>query len=259
MTIKEWLSMARQKIEPLDAELILLHFMASDQDRSWLISHDDAAISDDILTQINTALDERAQGKPLAYITHKREFYGRDFYVKDTLIPRIETEDIIDIIRELKPVKLIDVGTGSGVIAITSKLEVPSCSVTAIDVDENALTTAKKNAASLKANISFLHNNLLENIAVDNEVTIVANLPYVDKDWDWLDKTSLDYEPEIALYAEDGGLKLIYGLIEQLGQNGKNLILEADPCQHEKIVDFAKDFGWSLHEIRNFIVFLERK
>ena len=86
---------------------------------------------------------------------------------------------------------------------------------------------------------------------------VVANLPYVDEKWDWIDKKALAAEPSLALYAEDGGLALIKKLINQATERKiKHLVLEADPCQHERIYEYAKEKGLTLRETRGFILYL---
>ena len=86
---------------------------------------------------------------------------------------------------------------------------------------------------------------------------VVANLPYVDKHWEWLDKEKLDEEPQLALYAEEGGLALINRLIDQIAERKiGHLVLEADPCQHERIVAYAQKKGLTLRETRGFILYL---
>lgn len=185
-------------------------------------------------------------------------FYGRNFTVnQDVLTPRPETEQLIDEVLSLcskpilpgvkpkKPVlnpknlKILDIGTGSGCIAITLKLKLPEAQLYASDISKKALKIAEKNAKNLGAKIEFVTSNLLENINFIPDIT-VANLPYVDKNWDWLDQESLKSDPDIALYAKDGGLKLIKELIDTA--TSKYLILEADPSQHQTIINYAKNY-----------------
>ena len=234
---------------------------------------------------------------PKAYKKGFQDFYGRDFLVTpDVLIPRPETEQIIDTVLNLagKPylpgVKpsprvlpknpiILDVGTGSGCIAITIKKELPDAEVYATDISKKALKIAQKNAAKHSAPISFIISHLCQNVNNPKDCcprgvgstkrknsfcthapsgvnitpdVIVANLPYVDEDWDWLDKRALSHEPSIALYAEDHGLKLIKELIDTA--NSKYLILEADPCQHQEIINFATKKGLQHLETRGFIL-----
>lgn len=237
-------------------------------------------------------------GFPEAYERGSQDFYGRDFLVsRDVLIPRPETEQLVDIILGLfgktklpgvKPPeakiapglsgdmpRILDVGTGSGCIAVTLKLELPEAEVFATDISETALKVAEKNAEKFGAKVEFFQGDLLSGLErnnrgkseissalqiPDNFEVIVANLPYVDRDWEWLSKTEsagLKYEPELALYAEDGGLELIFRLIREAKGRTKYLVLEADPCQHERIAEFAEKERFRLMEKRGFGLLFE--
>ena len=253
MTICNWLKNAAQIIDRLDAELILAHFL-NDVDRSYLVSHSNEELQD--TSAIDSYVARRAEGEPLAYILGYREFYGRRFFVTpDVLIPRPETETIIDIVKDLKPEKILDVGTGSGCIAITCALET-NAKVSAVDISDGALRIAQKNAAHHNAKVEFHKSNLLENYQPKTGTLIIANLPYVDAAWDWLDHKTLNHEPSLALYAEQGGLELIYKLIDQTPA-GCPLILEADPCQHEAIIKYAQKHNFTLVCQDGFIVYFE--
>lgn len=211
---------------------------------------------------------------PKAYKTGTQDFYGREFFVTpDVLIPRPETEQLIDAVLNLAGVsylpgvkpsenklgespRILDVGTGSGCIAITLKLLLPNAEVTASDLSEKALKIAQKNAEKFGAKIRFLKSDLLKNIDFTPDL-VVANLPYVDENWDWLDKSALAAEPKEALYAEDHGLALIKKLIDETDTREINrLILEADPCQHPEIIHYAKRY--ELLETRGFILNFKR-
>lgn len=183
-------------------------------------------------------------------------FYGRDFFVdNNVLTPRPETEAIIDEVLKLcgkpilpgvKPEKpvlnpdhltILDVGTGSGCIAITLKKELPKAIVYASDISKEALKIAEKNAQNQSASITTIISYLCQNVNITPDI-IIANLPYVDRNWDWVDQESLKDDPDIALYAKDQGLELIKQLIDTA--TSKYLILEADPCQHDQIITYAK-------------------
>ena len=210
---------------------------------------------------------------PKAHQASPAEFYGRDFMVNsDVLIPRPETEQLIDAVLNLvgkpylpgvKPGKavlpedltILDVGTGSGCIAVTLKLELPQAKVVASDVSKKALEVARENAKRLGAEVEFVKSDLLDGIDLQPDL-VVANLPYVDENWEWVDREALSNEPSLALYAKDGGLALIKKLIDQVYKRGvKHLILEADPCQHERIRGYAEEKGFMLHEVRGFILY----
>ena len=200
-------------------------------------------------------------------------FYGRDFVITpDVLIPRPETEMMVDTVLNLvgksylpgvRPGKavlphdltIVDVGTGSGCIAISLKLELPEAKILATDISSQALTIAKDNANKLKAEIDFRQADLLTDVDIEADL-VVANLPYVDKEWDWLDLEALSQEPGLALYAGDHGLELIKKLIRQVTERGiRHLILEADPCQHEAIIAYAAEHGRKLKKQQNFILY----
>lgn len=202
---------------------------------------------------------------PEAYRKGVADFYGRDFKVNSgVLIPRPETEMAIDEVlllmgrpylsgmkapkRELpkRPV-IVDVGTGSGCIAITLKLELPETEVVGLDISNRALNVARENASTLGADVDFMCSDLLESYAGPAPDVIVANLPYVNEKWEWLDKEALGYEPSLALYADNRGLKLIFELTHEVASEEKYhqtwLLLEADPCQHEEIIKYAVELG----------------
>lgn len=216
------------------------------------------------------------QDPPKAYTKGIQDFYGRNFIVTpDVLIPRPETEQIIDAVLILagkpylpgiKSTKnllsdnpiILDVGTGSGCIAITIKKELPCSKVYATDISKEALSVAKKNARNLNAPIHLIISHLLKKVkegALPIPDVIVANLPYVDKDWDWIDKKALSFEPDIALYADNRGLELIFNLIRDASDlKIEYLVLEADPIQHSPIEKFALKHGYKLKRKDGFIL-----
>ena len=205
-----------------------------------------------------------------------KDFYGREFEItKDVLIPRPETEQLIDSVLSLagkpylpgvkptprvlkeKPI-ILDVGTGSGCIAITLALELKEAKVYASDISEPAIKLAQKNANELHAPITTIISYLLEKVNFTPDV-IVANLPYVDPDWPWLDKASLSKEPATALYAEDGCLALIKQLLDQAtSKQIEYLVLEADPCQHDRIISYASN-KYHLIDQHGFILSMRRE
>jgi len=205
---------------------------------------------------------------------NKANFYGFDFYVNENVLtPRPETEQLIDEVLKLcgqpilpgvKPEKpkldpknltILDVGTGSGCIAITLKKKLPEADLYASDISEKALKIAQKNAKNLGASITTIISHLLKNVNIAPDL-IVANLPYVDKSWTWLDHESLKSDPDIALYAEDGGLALIKELLDTATSN--YLILEADPSQHRTIINYAKN-RYDFSEKKGFILIFKIK
>ena len=248
MVIRIWLRDAAEQLANvgitsalLDAEIILAHTLR--KSRTWLHAHDDDIIADRELEIANARLDLRLDRTPVAYIVGHKWFYGRLFKVSPaTLIPRPESEVLIELLntfiaQDMKT--LIDVGTGSGCLGITAKLEHPHLTVTLSDISRHALIVADANASALHADVATIRSDLLASTPHYYDV-ILANLPYVDRSWQRSPETN--YEPEIALFADSNGVALIQKLIAQavprLRSNGL-LILEADPYQHARIITFA--------------------
>ncbi len=251
----------------LDAELILSHTLR--KNRTYLHAHPEEELSDRYHEIADARLLLRLDRTPLAYIIGHKEFYGRRFQVTPaTLIPRPESETIIALLKEVmrqpklplsneKPT-LVDVGTGSGCLGITAKLEFPELDVTLTDNSRHALTVAEENAKRLGANVTILKSNLLQDYPFEADI-ILANLPYVGEDWEVSPETR--HEPKEALYAHDDGLALIKRLIEESPSHlvaGGKLFIEADPRQHNAIITFARQNSLAHRSTEGFIIWLER-
>lgn len=255
MNVKTWLNDAKKRVGALDAEIILTKILRK-SDRSYLASHEDRLLDEMEIMMADMSLVMRESGRPIAYIFSEKEFYGRKFNVdSNVLIPRPETEDAIDIIKKRKPQTILDVGTGSGCIGVTLKCEMPGAEVACSDTSIKALAVAEDNAKMHEAdNIKFIISDLLDDVYFQPDL-VVANLPYVDQKWEWLDLEALSYEPSEALFANDGGLDLIKKLIRQCAERKiPQLVLEADPSQHPKIIGFAMKTGFKLVEARGYIL-----
>ena len=267
MIISEWLKIATKSLKTanipsarLDAELILANTLR--KNRTYLHAHLDEEIDPRRFDIANARLDLRLDRVPIAYILGYKEFYGRKFTVSPSvLIPRPESEDLISLFLELTASEiaekvLIDVGAGSGCLGITAKLERSNLSVILSDISKPALNIAEKNANVLNADVHIQQQSLL-NGQLKPVDYIFANLPYVDKSWDV--SPELQYEPKIALFAEDEGLKLILQLISQaprcLTPEGL-LFIEADPQQHNRIIDEAVKNGFVKERVLNYILVL---
>lgn len=238
----------------LDCLVLAQHVLG--KNKAWILAHPDYEPSEEQMRALHAFIKRRSKRHPVAYLTGNQEFYGRSFAVTpDVLIPRPETEALIEAAKNAQPKTVLDVGTGSGAIAVTLALET-TAQVTATDVSPTALQVAKNNALHLNANVVFKQSNLLKDITGRFDV-IAANLPYVDRRWQRSPETA--FEPRLALFAEDSGLRLITRLITQaqnhLALNGR-LILEADPRQHQAIIDIAQNFTTKNHD---FVVELQSK
>ena len=267
MTTQEWLDEAYSQLERagipsarLDADLILSHTLL--KPRIHLHAHGDDTLSPSHQEIADARLSLRLDRVPVAYIIGHKYFYGRSFEVSPSvLIPRPESETIIELVKDLPTdslSSLVDVGTGSGCLGITLKLEIPDLEVDLLDYSESALSVASKNAKRLSADVNLLKSDLLADYSKSADI-IVANLPYVDTSWQRSPET--DHEPALALFAADRGLELIYTLIDQAASKQKTssyLVLEADPVQHDDIVTKAADSGFELIKKQDYIVVLSK-
>lgn len=239
----------------LDSELILAHVLR--RSREWLLAHDATALTQSQQRQARQSLLQRTQRRPIAYLTGRRDFYGHSFLVNEqVLVPRPESEVILAILDELAQDHhlrtVLDVGTGSGCLAISVKLTHPDLAVSACDISKSALLVARRNAARLLPSgqqIKFYQSDLLSGLPVSSRFDlIVANLPYLSPGQDGL-SPELAYEPAIALYANDDGLSLIKRLIAtapaRLTPDGY-LLLEMDTDQIETVVSYATDYRYQV-------------
>ncbi len=204
---------------PLAAELLLMH--ALDCDRAHLHAHPERNLSRSLADRYFTNITERASGKPTQYIVGHQEFWGLDFLVDaDVLIPRPETEHLIEAVLELIDLEwivkngllrqdtfqMIDVGTGSGCIALALAHELPNADVVACDISQKALRVAERNAArlGLSERVTLMESDLLARFLTTEQIGpwdfIVSNPPYVSRqELDGLQREVRDFEPRIAL------------------------------------------------------------
>ncbi len=266
-TVSYWLRDAAEQLAHvgitsalLDAEIILGHTLR--KSRTWLHAHSDHTLEARELDIANARLELRLDRTPVAYIIGHREFYSRLFKVTPSvLIPRPESEEMITLLKESLPLHartLLDVGTGSGCLGITAKLELPRLSVTLADVSRHALKVAEDNAQTLGADVTCLHSDLLTNTPGMYDI-ILANLPYVDRSWERSPETN--HEPAIALFAEKHGLALIERLIVQAApqMNPEGLLLiEADPEQHTAIIQYGENCDFHYIKTSGYIIALVR-
>ena len=242
MILKEILAFGKKELQNisstplLDTQIICKYCLCVSTE--YLITHEDVTIENISEKKIRQMIQERKKGMPIAYITKQKEFFHQNFYV-DThvLIPRPETEELIEyVLQYFSSTKhtVLDLGTGSGCIAITLKKERPEYNIFASDISLQALNIAKKNAKTLQQEIQFIESDLLSNIKESFDL-IIANLPYVESN---AKDPSIFYEPDTALYSGIDGLDHYRALSKQvLQKNCKHLIIEIDNKQAEKIKD----------------------
>jgi len=193
-----------------------------------LVLNPDALVTDEELVQWDAVLQQLQTHRPIQYIFGTAYFYGLDFTVNgDTLIPRPETEELVDwVIAENagRPLKLIDIGTGSGCIAISLAKNLPKAQVSAMDISEGALAVAIGNATDNNVSVNFIQQDVLAlNALPETYDIIVSNPPYVrELEKHEIKPNVLDFEPHLALFVTDSDPLLFYRKIAQLAKSGLN-------------------------------------
>lgn len=218
-----------------------------DWTKTEFINHLSEEVPDTVYLQYLDDLNEFIKGKPLQYIVGREWFYGLPLTVTpDTLIPRPETEELVhEALKHLKEIKgeeslrILDIGTGSGAIAITMKHERPFDDVTGTDISEPALKVAQENANMHQLDIRFLQGDLLEPVTLETFDCIISNPPYISySETDVMDESVLEYEPHTALFADNEGIslyeRLAYTLPFHLKTDGC-LFMEIGYQQGEKL------------------------
>lgn len=216
VTVAAALRAARGRIPPTEASLLLAQ--ATGQSKAWLIAHDGDELPPEIASRFEGWLARRELGEPVAYILGWREFYGHRFAVAPgVLIPRPETELLVEqgltaIEKQPQP-RILDLGTGSGCIAISLALARPDAEVWAVDRSHVALELAERNAAALGAKVRFIESNWLSDVPAQVFDLIVSNPPYIAPDDPHLSQGDLRFEPTTALAAPDAGLADLHRIV----------------------------------------------
>lgn len=208
----------------------------------------------------NQILEQLKQFIPIQYIIGKTEFFGLEFEVNpDVLIPRPETEELVQWVLDdhlKESTRILDIGTGSGCIAISLAKNLPHAQVSAIDISEKALGTAKRNAASNGVQVNFIQKNILETDDLEQQFDIiVSNPPYVrNLEKSEIKKNVLDHEPHLALFVDDHDALLFYrkiaGLaLKHLSDKGK-LYFEINQYLGKETMDMLEQKGFQQLELR---------
>jgi release factor glutamine methyltransferase len=235
----------------LDAEVLLC--LTLDKERSHLRAWPDKELQPEHTARFWTLIQERQRGTPIAYITGRREFWSRDFHVTpDVLIPRPDTELLIELSLKLIPpdkqIKIIDLGTGSGIIAITLAAECPYAQVSATDFSLAALRIAQLNANKHHLNnIQFYQSNWFANVPDARFNLIVSNPPYIAEDDSHLKQGDIRFEPQTALCSGEQGLsdiKIIAETARNCLEPGGHLLIEHGYDQQDQVQTIFKDFHY---------------
>ncbi|ESU19636.1 hemK protein [Flavobacterium cauense R2A-7] len=224
-------------------------------------------LSPELMHQWENVVAQLKEQRPIQYILGETEFYGLPFYVNEhTLIPRQETEELVDWIvkgnlkiERLKDLKILDIGTGTGCIAISLAKNLPNAKVFAMDVSDKALAVAKRNAERNEVTINFIHQSILEtNDLGETFDIIVSNPPYVrNLEKEEIKKNVLDYEPHLALFVEDNDALLFYRkitelAIKNLSENGQ-LYFEINQYLGNEMVQLLQQHNFKDVELRKDI------
>lgn len=265
----EYLEKNNVKENKLIAEIIISNIL--NVDRMMLFTKYREIVSNNDIEKIREYLKKIAKDKlPLQYLLNEQEFYGRKFYVnKGVLIPRQDTEILVEkainIVKDKKieTPKILDIGSGSGVIGITMALEIENSKVLGIDVSDVAIEISNKNREILKAkNIKIIKSNLFENVSFKEFNMIISNPPYISRDEiDVMSENTLTWEPEEALFAENEGL-YFYNEICDKGyeylQKEGYLLFEIGYKQGEKVKTIMEKKGYKEIEIIKDLQGLDR-
>lgn len=233
----------------LSAEVLLAH--ALKRERVYLFSHPEHELTELEWIHYGRYLHERLQGKPTQYITKKQEFYGREFRVgPDVLIPRPETEHVVEVAMAKGGRRLLDVGTGSGALAVTLALEM-GAEVSATDLSAAAAAVAAQNARRLEARVGIVVCDLMSAVGAGAMDLVVSNPPYVPVgESEGMQREVRDWEPPLALFAGPTGLDVYHRIVAdapRVLQRGGWLVMELGFGTHERVA--AMLAGWSAVEI----------
>lgn len=259
MKLTDWLFESMEKLgqagvdSPRRDALVLLEDTL-EKDRSWVLAHPEYELSQTVLDTLAGLIRRRASREPLAYIRGKAWFYKRFFEVSPVvMIPRPESESFIDLIKQFNPRTVIDIGTGSGCLAIAAKLEMPQSEVTAIDTSSQALKTARRNARNYSVEIKFIAGDLLMPLMAlefrPQATAILANLPYVPDSV--MTSPEIAQEPPEALFSGMDGLDHYREFWRQaalLKSKPASILTESLESQHAAIEAFAGAAGYALEK-----------
>lgn len=242
----------KAKVPNARKDCLILLADSFEKDKSWIHAHAQEKLTTEQVLMLDAQVARREKREPLAYIRGKQAFYGRDFLVnRSVLIPRPESESFITLLKEIKPHYIDDIGTGSGCLAISAALELPDTQVFGIDNDLRALRVARENAKLLGAKVGFVHSDMLRSTTPigNNEKAIIANFPYVPKDF--VVGPEIEYEPKHAIFSGKDGLDHYREFWKQISEQREKpvyVLIEALLDQHLDTEELAEKAGYSLQK-----------
>jgi release factor glutamine methyltransferase len=251
----------------LDAEILLAE--ATGWDRTWLAAEAEAGVPATAARRFGETVRRRLRREPVAYILGRKGFRSIELAVdRRVLIPRPETELLVELAVELRPARVLDVGTGSGAIALAIAAELPECEVVATDISPAALEVARANAErlGLTERVKFVEGTLpdadsgwVEEGGAEAFDLVVANLPYVaETEWTDLEPEVTQWEPREALLAGPDGLDAIRALIPLVATKASALALEVGDGQADAVADLMRGAGISAVETRSDLAGIPR-
>lgn len=248
------------KVAYIEAQILIAHSLNFTKIK--LISESFKKLNENEINNIEKLINRRLKHEPIAYITNKKEFYGIDFYVNNSvLIPRVETEEIIDLIKEYidkknKKFSVCDIGAGCGNIAITLKKLFENADITAIEISEKAMQVIKKNCENILQNknlINIINADALSFTPKNKFDIIVSNPPYVAlKDKDNLQR-DLNFEPENALYSGYDGMDFyrnFFNIIDRYLKYNGAFFFEIGFNQGKELINICESFNIKNAEIK---------
>lgn len=231
----------------LEASLFLTHLTG--YSRTKLIAHDDEVVSTKLKDDYFSLIEKRLQGIPCAYLLGYKDFWGLKLKVNSyTLIPRADTETLVEEALKLNPKKVLDLGTGTGAIILALKSEIKDLQAYACDVSYGALAIASENAKNLNLDVHFYQSSWFDNIPLQQFDVIVSNPPYIEEDDPHLYQNGLNFEPQTALVSGKDGLddiRLIATKAKDYLKSGGYLLLEHGYNQGEKVREILSVNGFS--------------
>ena len=248
-----------------DANLLLARTL--DWSEAQVLARGTEEIASDLLAEFEARIDRRLAGEPVAYILGEKEFFGRDFFVdRRVLIPRPETEHLVEIALRLglpADARVLDIGTGSGCLAVTLLAEITDCRAVATDISFAALRVAESNARrhGVEQRLELVATDLASAVSLQNFRLVVSNPPYIGlEEASTLSSEILEFEPGTALFAGPTGDSLLRRLLQTLSalQSGTPLLLEVGAGQSDAIAQLAEVSAFSLEEMHADLAGIDR-